>query len=82
MMGFGEFLFWPFMAAFAGAWILIGILFLIFWIWMIVDCSKRNFKNTAEKIIWLLVIIFAHWVGSIVYFIVIRMYNPKGLMKK
>ncbi len=82
MMNFDNILFWPFAAAFTGAWIILGILFIAFWIWMIVDCAKRKFKNDLEKIIWILVIIFAHWIGSIVYFIVIRMNNPKGLAKK
>lgn len=82
MMGFNNILFWPFTAAFAGAWIVLGILFLIFWIWMIVDCAQRKFKNDLEKIIWILVIVFAHWIGSLVYFIVIKMYNHRGLAKK
>ena len=81
-MNFNELLFWPFAAAFTGAWIALGILFLTFWIWMIVDCAQRKFKNDLEKIIWILVIVFAHWIGSIVYFIVIKMYNSKGLAKK
>ncbi|MEK6927164.1 MAG: PLDc N-terminal domain-containing protein [Nanoarchaeota archaeon] len=76
------FLFWPFAAAFAGAWLLVGILLLAFWIWMIVDCAKRSFKNDAEKIIWLVVIVLGQWVGALVYFIVVRNINPNGLMKK
>jgi hypothetical protein len=81
-MGMMEVVFWPFAALFAGAAILLGIIFIIFWIWMIVDCAKRKFKNDLEKIIWILVLIFTHWIGMIVYYIVIKMYNPKGLVKK
>lgn len=76
------FLFWPFAAAFAGASLLVGILFFAFWIWMIVDCAKRTFKNDIEKIIWLLVIVLGQWVGAIIYFIVVKSINPKGLMTK
>ncbi len=82
MMPFDNIFWWPFVAAFTGAWIVLGIIFLAFWIWMIVDCAKRRFKNNIEKIIWILVIVFAHWIGSLVYFITIRMYNPRGLAKK
>ncbi|MDO8509058.1 MAG: PLDc N-terminal domain-containing protein [Nanoarchaeota archaeon] len=82
MMNFDNFFWWPFAAAFTGAWFVIGIIILAFWIWMIVDCAKRKFKNDLEKIIWILVIVFAHWIGSLVYFIVVRMYNPHGLAKK
>lgn len=81
-MGFGDFLFWPFSLAFAGVGIIIAILFVIFWIWMIIDCAKRKFKNDLEKIIWILVIVFTTWLGALVYFIVVRMYNPRGLARK
>ena len=56
-MGFEDFLFWPFSLAFAGVGVIIAILFVIFWIWMIIDCAKRKFKNDLEKIIWILVIV-------------------------
>lgn len=80
-MGLG-FIFWPFAFLFAGVMIIFGILFLILWIWMIVDCAKRKFRNDLEKIIWILVLVFMNWVGIIVYYIAIRMYNPKGLARK
>ena len=83
-MGFDGFWFWPFAAAFAGAWIVIGILFLAFWIWMIIDCAKRKFRNDVEKIVWIIVIVFGIWmmIGAIAYFLVVKMTNPKGLVKK
>lgn len=81
-MGFGSLIWWPFALAFGGIMILVGLLLLAFWIWMIVDCAKRKFKNETEKIIWIIVIVLAQWVGALVYFITIRTYNPKGLSKK
>jgi hypothetical protein len=80
--GFDDFWFWPFGLAFGGVFLIIVILLLAFWIWMIVDVAKRKFKNDLEKIIWLLIIVFVHWIGALVYFIVIRMHNPKGLAKR
>jgi len=79
-MGVGEIVFWPFVAAFAGAVAIVAILVLILWIWMLVDCAKRNFKNTGEKIIWVVVIALGNWVGALVYFIVIKSLNPRGLV--
>lgn len=81
-MMFDNWIWWPFSAAFVGAWLVIGILLFAFWIWMIVDCAKRNFKNDIEKIVWILVIILASWMGALIYFIVIRGINKNGLMKK
>ncbi len=81
-MGFDDFLFWPFAAAFAGAMIIVAILVLIFWIWMLVDAAKRNFRNTAEKVVWIIVIVLGQWVGALVYFIVIKSLNSRGLIQK
>ncbi|MEK6811238.1 MAG: PLDc N-terminal domain-containing protein [Nanoarchaeota archaeon] len=81
-MGFDDFIFWPFMAAFAGAMMLVAVVIIILWIWMIIDCAKRHFKNDTEKIVWIVVIVLGQWVGALVYFIVIRSLNPHGLAKK
>ncbi len=73
---------WPFGALFGAAWFVVMLIFLIIWILIIVDCAKRKFKNDAEKIIWLVVIVLGTWVGSLVYLIAITLYNKQGLMKK
>lgn len=73
---------WPFGAAFFGIWMIIGLALLAFWIWMLVDVIRRKFRNTAEKIIWIILMIFGGWIASIVYFFAIRQYNKSGLMKK
>ena len=58
-----------------------GILFVIFWVWMLVDCIRRRpedfrllftAKHEHEKWIWCAIVLLAGWVGSLVYFIVIR----------
>lgn len=81
-MGLGDIIFWPFAAAFAGAIAIVAILVLIFWIWMLVDCAKRKFRNDVEKIVWIIVIVLLHWIGSLAYFIVIKLLNPQGLMRR
>lgn len=70
---------WPFGLAFAGAWIILTVILLAFWIWMVVDCAQRNFKENNEKIIWLIVIVLGGWIGALVYYLVIRMSNPLGV---
>ncbi len=79
-MDFGNILLWPFFIAFGGAMIVLGLALLAFWIWMIVDCAKRKFWKEGEKIVWLIAIVLIHWVGAIVYFIAIKIYNPEGIM--
>ena len=81
-MVFEEILSFPFKVGFGLAIIIIGLALLIFWIWAIIDCAKRNFRNDLEKIIWILIIIFTSWVGALVYFIAVAHLNPKGVVKK
>lgn len=51
---------------------ILAILGTAFWIWMIVDCAKRNFKNETDKIVWILVIVLAQLIGAIIYFFVVK----------
>ena len=44
----------------------------IFWIWMIVDCVQRKFKNHSDKIIWILVLIFLQFLGAILYYFIVK----------
>ncbi len=70
------------MAAFGLAGLVIGAIIFVFWIWMIVDCARRNFKNNTEKIVWLIVVVLLGWLGALVYYLVVRVSNPHGLSKK
>lgn len=80
--GIFDWWFWPFATAGILIVIIIGILLFAFWIWMIIDCAKRNFKNDTEKIIWILVIVLLVWIGALIYYIIVRVINPKGISKK
>ncbi len=44
--------------------VLLGILF---WLWMIYECANRE-RNSIEKILWLILVIFVPDVGSLIYF--------------
>lgn len=39
---------------------------------MLVDCVTRNFKKDTDKVVWVLVIIFAGLIGSIIYYFVVK----------
>jgi hypothetical protein len=36
------------------------------WIWMLVDCAVKEEEGT-DKIVWMLVILFANFVGAFIY---------------
>lgn len=79
--GFGDLMFFPLNIGSMFSGMVIGVLFFIFLVWMIIDCAGRKFKNSAEKIIWIVVMIFTTWIGALVYFIVIKNMNHHGLLK-
>jgi hypothetical protein len=39
---------------------------------MLVDCATKEPSQGNDKIIWILIIIFAHWIGALIYFLVRR----------
>jgi len=51
---------------------LCGLLFLLFWIWMIVDCIRHESSNST-KITWVIVMVFAGIIGAPIYFFVCRL---------
>ena len=51
---------------------LIGLLLTIFWLWMLIDCVTNSAIQGTEKVVWVLVIIFTHFLGALIYFFVAR----------
>lgn len=58
-----------------GAAVVIALLAFVFWVWMLIDCAKNNGIEGTEKVIWIVLIVFTHWLGALIYFFVAR---PKG----
>ena len=52
--------------------VLIGLALTVFWIWMLVDCATKEPSAGNDKIVWILVIVFTHWLGALIYFLVRR----------
>jgi len=51
---------------------LIGVFLFIFWILMLVNAITNSRLSGTEKIVWVLVIIFLHFLGALIYFLVGR----------
>jgi hypothetical protein len=47
---------------------ILGLLATIFWLWMLID-AIMNEPAGAEKILWVVVILFTHLLGAILYFV-------------
>jgi Phospholipase_D-nuclease N-terminal len=52
--------------------VLLALVTTVFWIWMIVDCATSRSLTGTDKVVWLLVIIFLHFVGALIYYLVGR----------
>ena len=50
------------------------------WIWAIIDCLKSKL-STQEKLLWMIIILFFHFLGALVYLIVVKSMN-KRITKK
>jgi hypothetical protein len=48
--------------------IILGIALSIFWIIELIDVARREFPDPNTKILWLLVILFTHTLGAIIYY--------------
>lgn len=59
------------------------ILFIfIFWVWMLIDCIKSDLKD-PDKLIWILVIFFFHFIGALLYLIFVKLNkNYRGFKLK
>jgi len=44
----------------------------VFWIAMLVDCAKNEPSTGSDKIVWIVVIVFTHMLGALVYYFVRR----------
>jgi len=53
------------------ALIVVGALGL-FWLWMLVDCLKRNFKKDVDKLVWIGLLVFIPVVGVFLYYFMVK----------
>jgi hypothetical protein len=50
----------------------LAVLSMVFWIWMLIHAIQNKGLTDTEKIIWVLVIVFLHVLGALIYFFVGR----------
>lgn len=62
--------------------ILFAAVLFVFWVIMLIDCLKRDFKKDAEKIAWILVLIFLHILGAIIYYFVVKVSSKQNQKEK
>ncbi|MGB8355452.1 MAG: PLDc N-terminal domain-containing protein [Chthoniobacteraceae bacterium] len=52
--------------------LILGLVASVFWIWMLVDAARSRSLAGTEKIVWVLLILFLHVLGAVLYFFIAR----------
>ena len=47
----------------------------VFWVFMIVDVAKREFKKSDEKTMWILIVVLTGIIGALIYYFMIKKPN-------
>lgn len=56
----------------------VGIIGTVFWVWMLLDCAMKEPSEGNDKLIWVIIILFTHLLGALLYFLVRR---PKRIQE-
>jgi hypothetical protein len=47
-----------------------------FWIWMLIHAATNKCLTDTEKLMWVLIIVFVHFVGALIYYFVGKPKKP------
>ena len=61
---------WPLVFLFFGGLSVVALLSFGLWIWTLVDCLSKESSTGNTKLVWFLVILFLHILGSLLYIFV------------
>jgi formate hydrogenlyase subunit 3/multisubunit Na+/H+ antiporter MnhD subunit len=50
----------------------VGIFVFVFWVRMLIECATKESSEGNMKLIWILVILLASWLGALIYYFVRR----------
>ena len=43
-----------------------------FWIWMLIDCVMKEPSEGNDRLVWVVIVVFTHFIGAAIYFFVRR----------
>ena len=50
----------------------IGVLGTAFWIWMLIECVMKEPSEGNDRLVWVVIVVFTHFIGAAIYFFVRR----------
>lgn len=45
---------------------------IIFWIIMLVDAIQREYSDSNDKLMWILIVLLTGWIGAIIYYVMVK----------
>lgn len=57
----------------------ISLALLAFWIWMLIHAIQNKGLSEGERIAWVIVLVFVHFLGAVIYFFVGRPKSPPAM---
>lgn len=57
----------------------IALIGTVLWVWILIDCATQESSRGNTKLVWILIIIFAAWVGALAYLLFRRPQRQKEL---
>jgi Phospholipase_D-nuclease N-terminal len=52
--------------------VLLGLAAIVFWVLMLIDCLQNPRLTGTERLVWVLVLIFLHLLGALLYLVIGR----------
>ena len=50
----------------------LGLFGMLFWVWMLIDCAVNEPSTGNDKLVWVIIILFTHVLGAVIYLLVRR----------
>ncbi len=50
----------------------VGVAGTVFWIWVLIDCATKESSTGNDKVVWIVIVLFTHLLGALLYFFIRR----------
>jgi hypothetical protein len=51
--------------------LIMSLLIFVGWIWMIIDCAKRNRFRSGDRVVWILLLVLLGPIGMVLYYFMV-----------
>jgi hypothetical protein len=71
------------MWAFYCVLLIFGLIVFVLWLWMLIDCLKRDdFPNENDKLLWAIIMLLGGWIGALLYYFIVKRKMDAGVVSE